>query len=349
MPRARVFRRKRRLPDGSSVSDRWYSIDFDAPDGSRVVRLARPKTTSRKIADEILQREMARAWGPGGGAPADSRKTTGDVLDEYEVYLAKASPSTWQDKRSWINWWKQRLGPRPAASLTAGDIEKALLELAESRKEATVAGYLGVLRAALRRAVRDRQMASDPTAQVGLSFGYPERHIVWSDDELARVRAAAPPWCAALLGFLRASGLRVGDALALRWDQIQDGRIRLLQGQEKTDEPLDIPLSAKATALLETIPRDPKSPLVFPGQRHGQRAYNRVLRVVQAAMAAAEPKVEGRTIHDLRRTWAVELLEAGVSLELIAALLGQRTTRVAGRYAKARFTALRSVLDRLEK
>jgi hypothetical protein len=43
----------------------------------------------------------------------------------------------------------------------------------------------------------------------------------------------------------------------------------------------------------------------------------------------------------------VELLESGVSLELIAALLGQRTTRVAGRYAKARFTALKAVVERV--
>ena len=205
--------------------------------------------------------------------------------------------------------------------LTPGEIEKALLELRKTRKEATVAGYLGVLRPALRRGVRDGHMASDPTARLSLSFGYPERHVIWSDDDLARVRAAAPAWCSDLLCFLRASGLRVGDALALRWEQVQDGRLRLLQGQEKTGEPLDVPLSRKAVAVLETIPR--AGPLVFPGPRKGPRAYNRVLRVVQAAMAAADPPVVGKTIHDLRRSWAVELLEAGVSLELIAALLAR--------------------------
>ncbi|HRI10152.1 MAG TPA: tyrosine-type recombinase/integrase, partial [Nannocystaceae bacterium] len=271
----------------------------------------------------------------------------GDLLDAYEKYLAVASPSTWQDKRSWIRWWKQRLGDRAAGDLRPGDVEEALLELAKARKEATVAGYLSILRAALRRAVRDGHMASDPTSRLSIFFGFPERHVTWEEEELARVRAAAPVWCSDLLEFLRATGVRVGDALTLRWDQVRDDRIRLLEGQEKTGEPLEVPLSARGHAVLERLPRS--GPLLFPGQRGGPRAYNRVLRVVQAAMAAADPKVEGRTIHDLRRSWAVELLEAGVSLELIAALLGQRTTRVAGRYAKARFTALRSVLDRLEK
>lgn len=345
MPRARAFRRKRRLPDGTIHTDRWFSIEFDAPDGRRVAHLATPRTTSAKVADEILQREMAAAWGPGGGARPANGTTVGDLLEAYEGYLADASPSTWQDKRSWLKWWRARLGLRPVDQLRAGEIEEALLELRKTRSEATVAGYLGVLRPALRRGIRDGQMASDPTLQLSLSFGYPERHVVWSDDELRRTCAAAPPWCSALLCFLRASGLRIGDALALRWDQVENGRLRLLQGQEKTGEPLHVPLSGKAVAVLEAIPR--AGSLVFPGPRNGPRAYNRVLRTIQAAMAAADPPVVGRTIHDLRRSWAVELLEAGVSLELIAALLGQRTTRVAGRYAKARFAALEALLAKL--
>lgn len=345
MPRARAFRRKRRLPDGTIHTDRWFSVEFDAPDGRRVAHLAIPRTTSAKVADEILQREMAAAWGPGGGARPANGKTVGDLLDSYEAYLAEASPSTWKDKKSWLKWWKDRFGGLPVDQLLPGDIEKALLELRKTRKEATVAGYLGVLRPALRRGLRDGHMASDPTLQLSLSFGYPERHIVWSDDELARTRAAAPRWCSDLLCFLRASGIRIGDALALRWDQVEDGRLRLLQGQEKTGEPLDVPLSPKALAVLETIPK--AGPLVFPGPRKGPRAYNRVLRVIQTAMAAADPPVVGKTPHDLRRSWAVELLEAGTSLELIAALLGQRTTRVAGRYAKARFSALEALLAKL--
>jgi integrase len=345
MPRARAFRRKRRLPDGSVHTDRWFSVEFDAPDGRRIAHLAIPRTTSAKVADEILQREMAAAWGPGGGAKPGNGKTVGDLLESYEKYLADASPSTWKDKKSWIHWWQGRFGARPADQLRAGEIEEALLELRKTRKEATVAGYLGVLRPALRRGLRDGHIGSDPTLQLSVSFGYPERHVLWSDDELRRTCAAAPAWCSGLLCFLRASGLRIGDALTLRWDQVEEGRLRLLQGQEKTDEPLDVPLSRKAVAVLETIPR--AGPLVFPGPRKGPRAYNRVLRVIQTATAAADPPVVGKTPHDLRRSWAVELLEAGTSLELIAALLGQRTTRVAGRYAKARYSALEALLARL--
>ncbi len=347
MPRARVFRRTRPGPGGKTITEKWFTLDYDAPDGSRVVHLARPKTTSKKFAEEILQREMAVAWGPGGGAPAGTGKTVGDLLDEYDTYLSQASPSTWKNLRDRIRWWKGRLGSKPASALRPGDVEKALLELAQARAEATVAGYLTMLRAALRRAVRDGDLASDPCGQLSVSYGYPERHVTWEEDELARVRAAAPPWCSDLLEFLRATGIRVGDALTLRWDQVREDRIRLLEGQEKTGEPLEVPLSARGRAVLERLPRSPKSPLLFPGQRHGPRAYNRVLRVVQDAMKAADPPVTGKTIHDLRRTWAVELLEAGTSLELIAALLGQRTTRVAGRYAKARFTALKAVVERV--
>lgn len=350
MPRARVFRRSRSLPGGKTRTDRWYSIDFDGPDGKRVLRLATPRTSSRRVADEILQREMARAWGPGGGVRPGSGRTVGDLLDDYETYLEKASPSTWRNNRCWIRWWKDRFGPRLATDLRPGDVETALLDLAETRQEATVAGYRGILRAALRRAVRDGHIASDPSSNLSVSYGYPERHVTWSEDELLRVRAAAPAWCSQLLEVLRATGLRIGDALLLRWDEVdlEKARLTLHEGQEKTGGELDVPLTLRAVAALRAVPALPGNPLVFPGQRGGPRAYNRVLRVVQAAQAACRPPVVGPTIHDLRRTWAVELLEAGTSLELIAALLGQKSTRVVPRYAKARFEALQRVLERLE-
>lgn len=72
-------------------------------------------------------------------------------------------------------------GPAPG-----GEIEEALLELRKTRKEATVAGYLGVLRPALRRGLGDGHIGSDPTLRLSVSFGYPERHVVWLDEELRR-------------------------------------------------------------------------------------------------------------------------------------------------------------------
>ena len=50
------------------------------------------------------------------------------------------------------------------------------------------------------------------------------------------------------------------------------------------------------------------------------------------------------TIHDLRRTFATELHNRGVSDELIAGLLGQKTTTVVPLYRETRFEALRKAL-----
>lgn len=66
----------------------------------------------------------------------------------------------------------------------------------------------------------------------------------------------------------------------------------------------------------------------------------------RALAEAREAKGHGdKTIHDLRRTFATRLFNAHVSPALIAALLGQRTTRLVGRYTHAEMDTLRAAAE----
>lgn len=336
---ARIFRRTWRGPGGEQKTSPWYSISYTA-DGRKVTRQTDPPTSSARIAREQLHAAL-------GAAPEDARRrqvvTIGKVLDSYASYLEKEHQNTHGSREGWIRRWKDLLGAaRDAEDISPADIEEALaahrrLDL----KVSTISSCFVTLRSAFRRAIRDGLIVDDPTVRVRFKVSFPERHVVWTGAELEAVRAKASPWLASLLLFLRCTGVRIGDALSLRWDAISDGRLRLRM--QKSGELLDVPLSSRAVAGLAAVGEG--DGLVWPGAKGRRRAYNPVLRSVHAAMLGADPPVAGKTIHDLRRTFATELLEQGVSLELIAALLGQRSTRVAGRYTKARYEALRAVLS----
>jgi integrase len=334
---ARVFRRAWTSPDGAKRTSPWYSLDFEDPaNGRRAIRQTHPLTSSKRIATEQLHAALVGP-GKGGGGP-----TAAKVLDRYGDYLSTHHLTTWHSCGGRVRWWEKKLGATPAEAVTPADLEAAMATLPVALREATRAGYLVIVTAAFRRAIRDRLIRNDPTIGVGLKFGYPERDALWTDQELAAVVAVAPRWLGTLLRFLRYQGIRIGDALQLRWEDVKDGRLRLRM--QKSRDLLDVPVSARAVAVLAEIGEG--KGLVWPGPTGRPRAYNRVLRSVQEAMRQADPPVVGRTIHDLRRSLATELLERGESLELIAALLGQKSTRVAGRYAKVRFEALRRALDR---
>jgi hypothetical protein len=113
-----------------------------------------------------------------------------------------------------------------------------------------------------------------------------------------------------------------------------------------TGDEIAVPLTAAAREVIASLPHREGAVHVFehpPAKGDGPgKPY--LLRTLYRALADARitTKVNGKTIHDLRRTYATRLLNGHVSPALIAALLGQRTTRLVGRYTHAEFETLRA-------
>src|SRR5262249_292224 len=122
---------------------------------------------------------------------------------------------------------------------------------------------------------------------------------------------------------LRYSGMRVGDAATLRRDKIQDGRLFLYTGKKKTPVYVRFPHSC-----LETLEQLPKQGDHFFWSGNGtvkaatagmQRTLTRLFRIAG---------IENGHCHRFRDTFAISLLDQGVTLHDVAILLGN-TTRIA--------------------
>jgi integrase len=153
------------------------------------------------------------------------------------------------------------------------------------------------------------------------------------------LRAAAPEWRAFLVTALK-TGLRVGELLALRWEDLDlvAGRIvvrRTLwhdqEGTPKGGRNREVPLSDEAVATLQAH-RHLKGPYVFC-ERDGKRLnHNRVKDVVPRTCARAG-LAKRLTTHDLRHTFASHLVMRGVALKAVQELLGHATIDMTMRYA----------------
>jgi integrase/recombinase XerD len=131
----------------------------------------------------------------------------------------------------------------------------------------------------------------------------------------------------ALVWLMMTSGLRLGDAVSLPRDAIKAGRLHLRTAKTGTD--VSIPLPPETLAALAAIPRESiyyfwtgkskKTTLV--------KDWDFVLRKLFILSG-----VTGGHSHRLRHTFSVNLLQAGVSIESVAALLGHRSIRITERH-----------------
>ncbi len=145
----------------------------------------------------------------------------------------------------------------------------------------------------------------------------------------ADVPRVANPAAVAAIRLLALTGCRVGEILALRWDEVdfEHGELRL--GDTKTGRSVR-PLGDVAAELLRTLPTRPESPYVLPGAIEGQ-PLTEIKRVWHAVRYAAG--LPALRLHDLRHSFASVPADGGVSLLVIRSMLGHSRVATTERYA----------------
>ena len=121
------------------------------------------------------------------------------------------------------------------------------------------------------------------------------------------------------------TGLRLGEALKLDWDDI--GGQELLVTQTKTGRPRRVPLTKRAFEALRATPDGRTGPFqtLTPSKVH--HAWN---RAKEAAGFHNDPEL---VPHALRHTYASRLVQAGVDLVTVKTLLGHSNLQQTMRYA----------------
>ena len=139
--------------------------------------------------------------------------------------------------------------------------------------------------------------------------------------ECASDKVAAAIWIAIF------TGCRRGEILALTKDDIGAESITIRAGNTKTLKTRTVPIAPPLRRYLKAIPLG----ITFEGLKTGFR---------RAREAAEMPWV---TFHDLRRSCATLMIEAGVDLFVVSKLLGHSSVAVTqARYAHLQVDAIRA-------
>jgi site-specific recombinase XerD len=131
-------------------------------------------------------------------------------------------------------------------------------------------------------------------------------------------------------------GLRVSEVCALTWDAVdfQDGTVRINNGKGQVDR-LTYVSPDVAQALRTWQAHQPPGPWLFPSRKcQGAPLHRSTINDLMDAYLAAAAIPTPYTPHCLRHTFATQLLNAGVPLEVLKELMGHHSIHVTLRYTQ---------------
>jgi integrase len=285
--------------------------------------------------------------------------TVAELADRFEQeHLPRKRASTAGDYKSMLqNHIRPALGHLKVAEVSFADIDALHRKITKSGSPYAGNRVVAVLSKMFSSAIRWNMRESNPAKGIERNLEHHRRRYL-SADELARLVAAlaAHPdkQSANIVTLLLLSGARKGEALAMRWDDVDltAGVWSKPPSSTKQKQAHESQLSAPARQLLSEIreqqaAKHPKRPLgeyVFPGLGESGHVVDIKRSWRQLCRAA---KISGLRVHDLRHSFASTAISGGASLPLVGALLGHASPTTTARYAHMFTDPQRAAVERI--
>ncbi|OBI19055.1 integrase [Mycobacterium sp. E2327] len=313
-----------------------------------------------------------------GKPPKDATSTVAAWLVHWRATTLAASDRKAATKELYANLSRKHLEAEPFGllrldRLKPSDIEGLTLSMRSQTKpgkptddnpnpervralsDSTIRQTFTILRQALDSAVRDGLLARNPchlTKRPGVR-PTEARHLDTSAVSALLVAAEGLRY-APVLKLIASTGLRRGEALALRWSDVDLGAgLLMVRGtlarvngalvitQPKTERSRrEIPLTPPVVAMLKAHRKAQleerlraanqwaETGLVFVTEVGRPVEPSSILREIR--IASAKAGLDGVGVHTLRHSAAVAWLEAGVHIRQVADLLGHSSISVTG-------------------
>jgi len=312
---------------------------------------SRQKTfTSYKAATEHKAQIESEAAAGKAVDPVNSRTAFGAWYPVFEGGKLNVKAQTLATSRSlYDNHIEPRWGEVMLDHITQPDVQRWVANLnGKGLAAGTVRAVYAEFNAAMRAAQSARFIRESPCVGINLPTIHRDEVTVLDHDEIERLADAINRRYRALIVFLAYSGLRIGEAAALTWNDVD------LEKRTVTVRYTVTELTGQGLSL--SVPKTPAARRIVPLPRHvidtlkqhrnaypsrwvftttngsqvNPRAFNR--RSFHTALATAKLDCH---VHDLRHTAISLWIRAGVDLPRVKAWAGHSTVTVTlNTYAK---------------
>jgi integrase len=324
----------------------YWMIDawLKAPDGTER-RYREKRIPSQQQAEMKLAKLRISAYeGENFEARKRTKITVGKLWAEFEG-VGKAALKAWITEAGRWKHLEPLFGVKVAAAITLRDVDRyrALRrEQKTHRGDLTMPGTrnreVALLRDLLNFAVKRKLLTVNPIAGVEMEDEDNARRTVIDEGALAKLLGVCDEMVGAIILTLIDTGMRRGEVLELRWDQIdlRAGRVTLGVQDTKTRRGRQPRFTNRVIEAVRRLPRNISSPYVFPNPKTGRpydttTIYDRFQIAVEAAGVKGSGG-EGVWLHDLRRSFVTQSRRRGVPERVIMTMTGHRTRAVFDRY-----------------
>ena len=331
---------------------RWegrYTAGYDSKTGKRIIKNVLGKTQSE--VKEKLKKALEECQGLDVSR-AEEYTVASWLRTWYELY-AKPNIRTATANRYQLiieNYSIPHIGNIKLKKLTTRHLQKLYKELLENGRihigknqgkglsTTTVHSVHLMLHAALERAVKERLIPRNPCADCVVPKPRKlEMRILPTEDMHAYLAAAEARGLLPMFYLELVSGLRKGELVALRWDDVDiqnktisvskqyvrnpDGSLELTRPKTENSVRLVSVPQTTVELLIQEHEKHPNNPYLFPSPVTGEMYHpDSVVNLHKKILKDAD--LPYLRFHDLRHTFATTALQNGVDVKTVSSMLG---------------------------
>ena len=279
-----------------------------------------------------------------GGDPANERRElrarmrVPELLDTYineEMPRRKRASTVKLHTGQIEKYIRPQLGGMAVADISREDVRNLHRRITDIAGPIAANRIVSLVSAIMSFAIEQGCIADNPAFRFPRHSEQPRRRYL-SLEEVQRVMAdidASPAQDSAdVVRLLLFTGARVGEVLAMKWEQVdfEQGVWSKPASATKQNRDHHVPLTEEALTLLRARQRATNEEWVFPA-RFSPTGHLTSIRVFwkQVCKRAGIPDCH---IHDLRHTFASLAARQGASLQVVGGLLGHSDQKTTSRY-----------------
>ena len=285
---------------------------------------------NRKLAEDILRKRKTQVI---ENRYLDIRRNEKVKFEDFSnTFLeshSKPNKKSW--KSDFFNFKCLTLffGGRYLYEITPKDIEQFKVKRKEKVSSATVNRELATLKTMFAKAIEWGRLEKNPAKNVKFLRENNKRLRYLEKEEIEKLINLSSGYLKSILIVALNTGMRRGEILGLKWHDIDFKRDIIYLLDTKNNDKREVPMNDLAKKALIGVPKHPDSPYIFC--RKDGKPYKDIRKSFFTALKKAG--IINFRFHDLRHTFASQLVMSGIDLNTVRELMGHKDIEMTLRYA----------------
>ena len=285
--------------------------------------------TSKSLAEIVLKkRKVELAENRYLDIKKEQRVKFEDFSEEYLELHSKHKKSYYTDTKI-VGLLKRLFGGKYLYEISSLDIERFKSQRAKEVSPATVNRALAVLKSMFNRAILWGKAEHNPCKGVKLFKENNQRLRFLEREEVDKLLSNCCEHLRPIVIVALHTGMRKGEILGLKWRDIDIKRNMIYLADTKNGEKREVPMNDIVQKTIIGVLKHPESQYIFcnnDGQPYGDIKKSFLTAVNKSGIINFH-------FHDLRHTFASQLVMAGVDLNTVRELLGHKSLEMTLRYS----------------